>query len=129
MKKKLVGTLVAAGVLVTSLGAASATWFHWAHEVKIGAHGNHDHYSQAHEAGYGGSDPTHQLVRVKKASSRVFCMTNDYRENNISAQKQCVQDATTSLKSSAYRNQLIKMHFETAQNNPDPTTFFYSWAP
>ncbi|SFX56786.1 hypothetical protein SAMN04487866_11210 [Thermoactinomyces sp. DSM 45891] len=130
MKKKLVGTLVAAGVLVTSLGAASATWFHedegytW-----IGAYGMFDHYSVDRPAGHGGGDPQTQLVRVKEASSRIFCMTNDVNENNISSQKQCVQDATTALHSTAKRMQLIKMHFETAYNNPDGTTFKYSWAP
>ncbi|SFX56809.1 hypothetical protein SAMN04487866_11211 [Thermoactinomyces sp. DSM 45891] len=130
MKKKLVGMLVAAGVLVTSLGSVSATWFHEDEEYTwIGANGTDDHYSVPRVAGHGGGDPQTQLVRVKDASSRVFCITNDENENNISSQKQCVQGATTALHSTAQRMQLIKMHFETAYNNPDGTTFKYSWAP
>ncbi|SFX56763.1 hypothetical protein SAMN04487866_1129 [Thermoactinomyces sp. DSM 45891] len=128
MKKKLVGMLVAAGVLVTSLGSVSATWFANGYQ-EIGAFGKNDHYSPAQQAGHGGGDPKTQLVLIEFASSRVFCMTNDNNENNISAQKQCVQDTTTALHSKAKRGQLIKMHFETAYNNPDPTYFFYKWAP
>ncbi|SFX50978.1 hypothetical protein SAMN04487866_1107 [Thermoactinomyces sp. DSM 45891] len=129
MKKKVVGTLVAAGVLVASLGAVSATWIESDGIVTIGGFGKNDHYSHVAQAGYGGGDPKTQLVKVRWATSRVFCMTNDYNENNISAQKQCVQDTTTALTSSAKRDQLIKMHFETAYNNPDETYFRYSWAP
>ncbi|SFX56717.1 hypothetical protein SAMN04487866_1127 [Thermoactinomyces sp. DSM 45891] len=129
MKKKLVGTLVAAGMLVTSMGAASATWFPSFGPVAIGGYGFGDHYSSPREAGHGGGDPKTQLVRVYQASSRVFCMTNDVNKNNISSQKQCVQNATTALHSTAYRGQLIRMHFETAYNNPDMTTFLYTWAP
>ncbi|SFX50953.1 hypothetical protein SAMN04487866_1106 [Thermoactinomyces sp. DSM 45891] len=131
MKKKVVGTLVAAGMLVTSMGAASATWFNDHDEFAIlGANGQRDHYSVPRQAGHGGGDSRTQLVRVTDASSRVFCMTNDYNENNISAQKQCVEDTTTALYSTAYRGQWIKMHFETAYNNPDPANIFkYSWAP
>ncbi|SFX56696.1 hypothetical protein SAMN04487866_1126 [Thermoactinomyces sp. DSM 45891] len=130
MKKKLVGTLVAAGMLVTSMGAASATWFHEDEfDTIIGAFGKDDHYSDPRPAGHGGGDPTTQLVRVMDASSRVFCMTNTVDHRNISSQKQCVQDTTTALHSSAIRDQQISMHFETAYNNPDWTGFRYSWAP
>ncbi|SFX31434.1 hypothetical protein SAMN04487866_10490 [Thermoactinomyces sp. DSM 45891] len=130
MNKKVVGTLVAAGMLVTSMGAASATWFEGPNgNVWIGANGKGDHYSTPRPAGHGGGDPKTQLVRVTDATSRVFCMTNDNNKNNISAQKQCVQDTTTALHSSAYRNQMIMMHFETAYNNPEVSFFDYSWAP
>ncbi|SFX50930.1 hypothetical protein SAMN04487866_1105 [Thermoactinomyces sp. DSM 45891] len=129
MKKKLVGTLVAAGVLVTSLGSVSATWFPYDDRAHIGGNGTGDHYSVPRPAGHGGGDPKTQLVRVHKATSRVFCMTNDVNKNNISPQKQCVEDVTTALHSTAKRGQLIRMHFETAYNNPDVTTFGYTWAP